>query len=363
MNQLMRLSAEVGAGFSVLSNLWQRLDRPNLKMQLAFLSEISAYRMTGDVEQIDRRINTLPAFKRRRQHFPQITSGELSLSRKLELLGFADQIVAALNAAERAGDLDRGLETAMTFCSLTLEIREKTSGKLYLGALLLIMSLFVLYFIPARVVAPLEDLLLSPDLSIRTNFATNIVLFLASSQFLVLAAVSAIVAVGAVAYATRDDWLDLSAARVALALPINYCACKRSLRFLLAWRIYKPAGLPIDSEENSDALRRALGERIYERVNLTLADGGSLADAIAVEPAAFSPILNGPMAAIAGLGEERFTEIADRLIGLLLNEQKRLSGQLAVLFNVAGAVITIGTILLIAFGVIFPVMSLSSGVL
>ena len=341
-----RWLAALPATDAALLQLRSWLNRPNLKVQLSLLNEIEAYRLVGQGGGIDRRIRSLRAFRYFCTAHPKLLGDELSLSRKLELLCFHPQIVTAVRSSEKTGNAGGGIAAAISFCELLLDVKAKTAGKLYLGALLIILAGSALLIIPGYVVAAVRQLLVVPELAIEANTATAILFWIADNQAWLVFGLLLIPALGAAGYLLRGDLLSIPTMRSLLSPFLRYVGCRRSLKFLLIWMLYKTSGNAIDNDEQ--ALRSALGPRVYTNVRLRMSEGASIHSAIIHESGDFSPLLSEPVAALSALTGNSFETAAERIVKLLADDQKFRAGRLAVVFN---------TVLLIISGVILPVMN------
>ena len=336
-----------------------RIDRPDMKQQLSFLGEIEAYRLTGSIDKLDIRIREQKKFNHYCKNVTDSTLREISLSQKLDLLRFDPQVVAAVRNGEKTGKLGEGIKAAIEYCEMLLNIKENTSKNILMGAILLVLSVAILLIVPGVLVNTVAEIFSDETLSLQTTIATPILLFFGTEQTVIFFALIIFLVASGVAYLLRQDLLELSIFRKLINPILTYINCNRSLRFLMAYRFYKSAGMPIDTEDK--LLRTIFGIRIYEQIKISTSEGNSLPNAISNEKWGFDPLLLNSIVPISGLFGEDFADISKRIVKLLISRQKQLANRLAITFSILGATIAISTVAMIAYGIIFPMMSLQVG--
>lgn len=340
--------------------LWKRLElsfaRPSLDIQLLFLSEIKAYQAIGAPHEINRRIVIAKAFEVQRKYHPQVTSSQLAVSKKIELLGFDRGIVRLLAQGETGGNVSQALEVAMQEITFAKEIQQQSKGKFYLAVAAVVISLLSLLWIPTVTFSTLQGLLDS-GLSVQTTPATTALLYLATHQFAIAYALLLCITVVASAWYGKDVLLDIPWYQKMLHPLLRYTSSKRSLSFMTSWKMHKRTGTPI--EKDYLTLQQALGQRVMDRVHPLLFEGAGVAQAIVSQKEHFSELLISCVDPFEKLSGNDFDEAAKVMISCLVDEQKRAAAKLTHVLYLIGSLIAVAVILLMVFGIIFPAMSIT----
>ena len=100
---------------------------------------------------------------------------------------------------------------------------------------------------------------------------------------------------------------------------------------------------------------RALGAELSEDVFRRLQSGESMATILKGE--SFSPILAMSSRSLVETDDQTFTQTVEVLIPVLLEEQRVMAKRLSVFFYASGIALTVGIVLMVAFGLIFPILS------
>lgn len=341
----------------ILQKLRCWLARPNWQTQLLFLHEVQAFRATATTVNIDHRISEIPEFSVHRNYYPEVLQFELALSKKLELLGFDSHVAMSVRKGEDTGDPSKGVQAAINYLNLLTEIKDKSQSKWIVSGLAVFIALLMLVLLPQMVAGTVESLLDS-GLDMKLTWATYVLMYLGSNHSTIPLAITVLSSAGLITYLLRDDLADSMFFRKLFAIPFNYFATKRSLYLLIIWKMYRQSGLPLDKD--TEALGSTLGARVYARLSPALTEGDELAHAIHQESHEFSMLLSSPIVALSRLSQKQFEEATNILVKLLINDQKKQAAKLASVLTISGGSIAVVTILLMVFGLIFPVMSINA---
>ena len=336
----------------LFNRLWFDFHRPRKTLQLTFLQEIEAYLWVGEINRIDARIRDIKEFTFYRKYSPKVSSPELSIAEKLDLLGFDTRVVLAVQKGEKTGNLLEGIKVAINYLDMVLAMKSQSQTKITSGCVALSISLGLLIFLPRTVSETLSDLI-SSGLEISTGFTTNLLLFFGESNIPLLLALILLVMVIVATHFVCND--------LKVSTPLHqYFATRRSLSLLSLWRMYRKSGIPLDTDH--DALRKAVGDRVFEYMHPQLIDGVGLANVIEKDRHGFSPLLTSTVNSMSELTGEKFSDVSNQIIKLLFAEHKDQVRKLVLILSLISVSVAIMTICLLAFGMIFPIMSIQAGV-
>ncbi len=331
------------------------LSGPSARTQMLFLARALALFAGGGAGLVNRLIVSLPELKRLAGKRFQALRDDLELSAKLRYLGFGPEIVSIIETGEKTGRLTQAIEIALAYLKQNAEIAQKNSKQFLFGTLLIIASLSLFFLLPLLLADPIDTLRNLRGIEVNLTAATYVLLFVRA--------------------AVRDYWWLLCAslgAALFLVWKFRYALSRvppfsvfgalektrRSIRFLIVWRAFRVAGIPL--EEQTATLAAALGARASAYVLERLRRGESLTDTL--DRHFFSPTLVLAVAGLSQVGVEPFSRIVDVLLVSLREEQQVGVSRVATAMYVLGAALAMGTIALVALGLIFPIMSASAGV-
>ena len=330
--------------------------KPSRRIQALFLARALALFAGGGASLVNRLITSLPELGRIAKKRPQSLRDDLELSAKLRHLAFFPEVVAIIESGEKTGRLTDALETSLLYLKQMLEISGKNSKQFAFGALLVVASLTMFFSLPLLLTEPIDMLRKLRGIEIGFTPATHVLLFvnaLVRDYWWLLVA-----GLGCGAFAVwrfRHVLAEVAPFRVFGTLQKT----RRSIHFLIVWRAFRVAGLPL--EEQAGTLSAALGARACAHMIERLRRGESLTETLSQR--FFSPTL---VLAVAGLSQVNtgvFSGIVDMLLTSLREEQRAGASRAAAAMYVTGAILTIATVLLLAFGLIFPIMGASAGAL
>ena len=321
--------------------------------QIIFLNELKAFKAIGNTDKINEYIPHLSNV--------ELSYGahnkEMSVGEKMYLSGFDKQVVALVRNGEKLGKLEESIQAAIRYCELLLDIKKNVASKVIFGFILFCVSLSGLFFIPSILSGTLKSFT-DLGVSIKMTFATDILIFMSENHLFLWVGIFAIFISAGFLYIWREQFLDSEILRKIISPFSDYYASYRSLKFLVIWSVFRSVNIPLDREHKT--LEEVLGERVYKKIKYRLIEGESLASAIGKESREFSRILISSIVSISYLPAENFNEMSSTLINLLRQEQKRQAEKLATAFNLIGSAIAVLTILLIVYGLIFPVLSVQA---
>lgn len=340
--------------FSVASLDFGASLKPSLKVQTLFVARALALFVSGRAALVNRLIVSLPELNRIAKRHPQSLRDDIELSAKLRYLAFATGIVAIIESGEKTGRLVTALETSLTYLKQLLEASRNSSRQFVFGVILVVVSLLTFFLIPLLLTEPINMLTNLRGVKVEFTTATYVLLF-----------VNTLV---------RDYWWLLSAVtcggfvltwrfrHALLQLPLlqvfgKLRKIRRSIHFLVTWRAFRVAGIPL--EGHSRILVSTLGAHVAAYILGCLQRGESLTEALSQR--FFSPTLVLALGGASQVDRETFTGIADMLLISLYEEQRAGASQAATAMYATGAVLTITTAMLLAFGLIFPIMGASAG--
>ena len=346
----------------VTRRLWSATDAfaglssaPSPKTQVLFLSRALALFAGGASAKVNDLITSLPELERLSRKRLEALRDDIELSTKLRHLGFDAEIVAMIESGEKTGRLPRAIETSLTYLKKNLEVAQKSSKQFVFGALLIGISLALFLTLPLLLAEPMDMLRNLSDVRINLTAATYVLLFVRSAVadywWLLVGAVSAATAL---AWKFRYQLSSLSLFRAFGALERT----RRSIRFLIVWRAFRVASVPL--EEQTTMLSAAIGARAAAHVAAGLKRGEALTDTL--DQRFFSPTLALTAAGLSQVSVGTFSKIVDMLLASLHEERQLSASRVAAAMYACGATLAMATVALLAFGLIFPIMSTSAGV-
>ncbi len=331
--------------------IWFSIHKPKRTVQLIFLNEIKALLWGGTIDSIDKRILEMPKFKFHRKRTPSLVSSELSISEKLSLLGFDKEAVLALQRGEATGKSLEGLNIAINHLDMLSTTQGQAYGKIMSSFTALFVSLSLLIFLPGAVFDTLTELMNS-GLTIQTGITTDLLLFLGESNTPMLLTIIVLVIALIMSYLICNEFK--------VSTPIHrYFATRRSLSLLTIWRMHRQAGVPLDTEYTT--LKSTVGSRVFKDMQPQLIDGTSLAGVIATDRHSFSSLLTFTAESMSELGGERFSDVSHQIIKSLFAEHKVQVERLVQFLSWTSITVAVLAISLLAYGMIFPIMSIQAG--
>ncbi len=333
-----------------------RWSAPAAKIQMVLLARALALFAGGGAGLVNNLITSLPELRRLARKRAEILRDDLEFSAKLRGLEFAPEIVSIIEAGEKTGRLTQALETALTYLKQNTEIAQQNSKQFAFGVLLIAASLSLFFSLPLLLAEPIDTLRNLRDVRVTLTPATYVLLF-----------VNAMV---------TDYWWLLCAGGAGASFAVwryrralsrvppfsvfgSLEKTRRSIRFLIVWRAFRVAGIPL--EEQAATLTSALGAAASARMFERLRRGESLTDTL--DRRFFSATLTLAVEGLSQVGVEPFLKIVDLLLTSLREEQQAGAARVAAVMYACGAGLTIGTIALLALGLIFPIMGASAGAL
>ena len=352
LSRVVKVARERGfpaMGFGLETSL-----KPSRRIQVLFLARALALFAGGGANLVNRLIASLPELDRVAKKRPQSLRDDLELSAKLRHLAFSPAIVAIVESGEKTGRLTEALEASLLYLKQMLEISGKHSKQFAFGALLIVASLTMFFSLPLLLTEPIDMLRKLNGVEVSFTPATHVLLFvnaLVRDYWWLLATLS-----GCGAFAVwrfRHALAEFAPFRVFG----NLQKTRRSIHFLIIWRAFRVAGLPL--EEQTGTLSAALGARACAHILKRLQRGESLTETLSRR--FFSPTLVLAVAGLSQVDTGTFSGIVDMLLTSLREEQQAGASRAAAAMYAAGAVLTVATVLLLAFGLIFPIMGASAG--
>lgn len=328
--------------------------KPSLKVQSLFLARALALFASGKAALVNRLIASLPELNRIAKRHPESLRDDIELSAKLGHLAFSAGIIAIVEAGEKTGRLTPALETSLAYLKQLQEASQSSSRQFVFGTMLVVASLLVFSLSPLLLTEPISMLTNLGGVEVRFTVATHVLLFInalvRNYWWLLLTA-----AAGgfAVAWRFRHVLLQLPLLRMFGRLRKT----RRSIYFLITWRAFRTAGIPLEGQAR--ILTGTLGTHAAAYVLGCLQRGESLTEALSQR--FFSSTLVLALGGAAQVDRRTFTGIADMLLTSLYEEQRTTASQAAAAMYLTGAMLTIATVALLAFGLIFPIMGASAG--
>ena len=336
-----RLSLRTGCGLL-------RAKAPTLKLQLLLLNQIAALLASGESGKLNQVLQSTPALRRLCAHSGDALREDLALSEKLAALRCADEVVASVAAGERTGTLPEALRIAGDYLRQSISLREGSSSALFFGAVLFIVSIAVFFTLPSFLREPLDMLLTTEGITVQTTPATSILLGinrLGDYAFVWLPGLIVPVAL-----------LWFFRMRLKRCPPFHiiwsWYAIRRSLRFLSAWRPMRLANIPLT--DCQPIFTRVLGAPYAKEFFDRLQSGESLTTILKSD--CFSPVLAMSSRGLVESDDKAFSQTAEVLVSLLLEEQRIMSRRLSTFFYGTGILFTVGVVVMIALGLIFPIL-------
>ena len=327
---------------------------PSMKIQMLFLTRALALFTGGSAGMVNSLVTSLPRLKRLARKRVRALRDDLELSAKLRCLGFSPEIVSIIETGEKTGTLTRALETSLAYLKQNTELAQKNAGQLTFGILLLVVSLSLFLIMPLFLSEPIDMLRNLRDVDISLTAATHVLLF-------VNAAVRdywwLLCAGGAVVFVSAWKFRHLLTRVPPFSMFGSLEKTRRSICFLVAWRAFRVAGIPL--EEQAATLTATLGARASAHVLGRLKNGEALTDTL--DGRFFSQTLVLAAPGLAQVGVESFSKIVDVLLVSLNEERQFGAARAATVMYILGAVLTMSTITVLAFGLIFPILGASAG--
>ncbi len=328
--------------------------KPSRRIQVLFLARALALFASGGANLVNQLITSLPEVSRIAGKRPQSLRDDLELSAKLRHLTFSPAVVAIIESGEKTGRLTDALQVSLLYLKQMLEISGKHSRQLAFGVLLIVASLTMFFSLPLLLTEPIDMLRKLRGVEVNFTLATHVLLLVNAlvRDYGWLLALSFGGGVAAV-WHFRHVLMEAGPFRVFGSLQKT----RRSIHFLVVWRAFRSAGLPL--EEQTGTLSSALGARACAHILKRLQRGESLTETLSQR--FFSPTL---VLAVAGLSQvdiKIFSGIVDMLLTSLREEQQAGASRAAAAMYATGAILTIAMVLLLAFGLIFPIMGASAG--
>ena len=323
--------------------------RPGHKTQLLFLVRAQAMlASTGRVAVVEL-IDQFGELRRMAKYAPQARREDLNLSRRLEYLGFDNIVVTLIVTGERTGTLKETLRAALRYVKMCEKVRNETSSQVSLGLLLFALGLLSLFVLPLVLSEPLQALQNLRGIEIRTTLATDLLLglnMLITEQLGVLLVAAAAVCAAAVRWRERLGWLW------PISLFEKLRNTKRSVQLLMVWVPFRLTRLALENEE--DLLSSMLGKDASSALIPRLRMGAALEDVL--DARWFSPTLAFAASSLNAAPRADVQSMSDVVMGALLEEQKGQTRRVSLSLYLGGAILTIGVIVMTAFGLIFPIL-------
>lgn len=328
--------------------------KPPVKIQALFLARALALFTAGNAALVNDLISSLPELRRLAKKRPDALRDDLELSTKIQRLEFSPEIVAIIEAGEKTGRLTQAIETALVYLRRNIEIGQKSSKQFTFGVLLVVVSLSLFFVLPLLLAEPIEMLRGLRDVQVNLTFATYVLLFIKTA----VADYWGLLAAGAVAAVTAAWRFRRALSHVPpFGAFLNLEKTKRSISFLVVWRAFRVAEVPL--EEQKATLTASIGPTAAAHVFDGLKRGESLSGTL--DRRFFSPILTLAAGDLSQIGAETFLKVAETLLTSLHEEQRAGAARVSAIMYAFGVVVTIAIVSLIAFGLIFPIMSTSAG--
>ncbi len=323
--------------------------------QLLFLVQLSALLSSYRNQGINALVQASPEFKRVAARHPDALRDDLNFSVKLAHLGFPRPVTAIVSAGEKTGRVKECVDEAVKYLKTELDVARNASKHLAFSFLLFGLSVLVFFALPFFVGEPLAALQSLDEVHLSTTWATD-VLFgvnrLLRHHLLFL--IAAIFSTAGLAWFFRLQILRV--------YPFNvferFAKCSRSIRLLLVWRPYRLTGVPLEQE--SAVLKAVLGENIGAHLLAAMKRGVSLYKGL--DEKHFSLSLVAASSELANAGSEDFDRISGVLLDSLSEEKRLMSEKLAALLYLASLTLAVGTIMLVAFGLIYPILGATTAV-
>ena len=279
---------------------------------------------------------------------------DLELSAKLQHLGFFSEVVSIIEAGEKTGRLSVAIKAALVYLKQNIEISGKNSKQLTFGIVLIVSSLSLFFSLPLLLAEPINMLHNLRDIQINLTPATYVLLFVkvvVSDYWWLLC-----VGIGAISFLGWRFRYSLSQIPPFTVFG-DLEKTKRAIHFLIMWRAFRVANIPL--EEQVQILRSALGARASAYMIRRLERGESLTDTLSTT--FFSSTLVLAIQGLSQVDAKTFLDIVDMLLASLHEERQAKASRVATTMYALGAVFTIATVMLLAFGLIFPIMGASAG--
>ena len=323
--------------------------------QLLFLVQFSAllssYRNPG----INSLVQASPEFRRIATKHPESLRDDLGFSVKLTHLGFPRPVTAIVSAGEKTGRVKECVEEAVKYLKMELDVERKSSKHLVFSFLLLALSVSVFFGMPFFVGEPLATLQSIDAVHLSTTWATDVLFatseLLRNDWHLLIVGVLALLGLS---WFFRRQVLRLYPFRIFE----RYANCSRSIRLLLVWRPYRLAGVPLEQE--SAVLKAVLGEKIGTQLLAAMRRGTSLYKGL--DEKYFSLSLIAVSSELANTNSEDFDRITGVLLDSLSEEKQLISEKLAASLYMASMTLAVGTIVFLAFGLIYPILGATTGI-
>lgn len=341
--------------FGQMLSEWRR-KKPSLDVQANILNVYSAIIRSGARvgESFDNVVSGYP------QQFGDKLAriGRLDLvSEKMAELGFDRQIVLLARVGESTNQLGEVLSGAADDMIERRRVLMDMVKTLVPTLLILGLGLIVLTVVPIFVVEPLTDAIDSPGIIIRTNVLTDFLLFM--GVFVPLwwwAMLGALV----LAAATTRQWWPLVKGLPGMVAIDNFARVTNAYAFISAFLPLYSRGIPPEKALKT-AREYSMGpvRRAFDRVLERLGAGKSISAAFSDDDY-WHPTLRDAMRQFVSVGDADKVQLLERLKKLLLQQISQAGLRIAWIYATVGMILSIGTVLAMFFGMMWPLMTIST---
>lgn len=325
--------------------------RVSIENQILLLSSLAAMAAAG--ENIDDALRSLIRGDRvLRKLEPKFESATLT-SDRLRMMAFDTEAVLLTQVGEKSGSLSNSLLIAAKQLMVRKKMLAGIGKGLLPGVILMLAGLAALTGLPLVFEKLILEFKNTPDLSIKTGLATDILLGV-SHVVRNYWTIAVAVIIGIVVF-HRPLWVYARKIPI-LSMVEDYFLHARALRFLSAYRPLSEAGINV-----YDALmemRRDSGfsdRAVYQQMLDSLKAGSSFSQTI--DTPAWPEIIRRGMRNFENADPEKRLVIIDNILDLLMQRLEMISGTLSRVSYFIGMMMALAAIAIIVLGAMLPLIS------
>ena len=344
----------VRRSWSVFKYLWARPSRLSQGQQLMVLLNVQANCMTGNFDKIIAVLLAAKSLQVMMKKTPEAKRDDISLSKRLTLLQFDPEVCASIENGEKTGRLVHGIEAAINYLQRGLALNSQTARQFQVGLALFTISTLAFFIVPSILSEALRPFLEIREINFPKTIATDFLISFGGMvrEYYPVLLIFVPVCIGlVVSYGKRFGHFP------PFSLLQETKKIQHSIDFLAGWTLYKLSGMALETDRQ--ALCRILGQKAGQDMSSALEKGESLPDVITKKY--FSDMLVDSIHAMNQFDIEKLEKVSDVLIKNLSEEQAQKNRILANLCYGIAAAVSLSLILILAYGMIFPMLGSMSG--
>ncbi len=325
--------------------------KTDINTQIILLNKLKGYIASG--------VSTSDIFKQILDDLPQfktsIANFNIKISDFLALCKFNVDIVNIVRSAELAGAIGAGLDAAYHYINTKKQQEKGIKNTLKQNTVVLILTISGLLIAPSFFITTLLDI--QSSVSIKTNFATDILFFIANYNYIFFIVLTA----SFIFIAIYKDKIKQMLAQVKIFDKIqDYFKGNEAINFLIVFSLLYKEGL--DFLKIFNTINHSSKKQTTIAIAQKLAQGVSLSQAIRESdyPKWFKQSF---------VGFEKNTnkkiqlDILAKLIEIAIEDINNKNEQIIVIIGGVVQLLILATIALIIFGYMLPIMSATSNIL